>query len=33
MLSITNSYTYPILIETLTEFIILESKENDKINI
>lgn len=33
MLSITNSYTYPTFIETLTEFIILESKENDKINI
>ena len=30
MLSITNSYTYPIFIETLTDFIILESKENNK---
>ena len=30
MLSITNSYTYPTFIETLTEFIILESKENNK---
>ena len=30
MLSITNSYTYPIFIETLTDFIILETKENNK---
>ena len=30
MLSITNSYTYPTFIETLTEFIILESKEYNK---
>ena len=33
MLLITNSYTYQTFIENLTEFIILESKENDKINI
>ncbi len=28
MLSITNSYTYPILIDNLTDFIIIESKES-----
>ena len=28
MLSITNSYTYPIFIETLTDFIILESRKS-----
>ncbi len=31
MLSITNSYTYPIFIETLTDFIILESRESKEV--